>query len=55
VVLKDIRKSDGAIDAIKGVDLEIKQGEFVVFVGPRAVAVDIAAHDRRLERSPAAR
>jgi len=34
VVLKDIRKSYGAIDVIKGVDLEIKQGEFVVFVGP---------------------
>ncbi|HZG30682.1 alpha-glucoside transport system ATP-binding protein [Ensifer adhaerens] len=34
VVLKDIRKSYGAIEVIKGVDLEIKQGEFVVFVGP---------------------
>jgi alpha-glucoside transport system ATP-binding protein len=34
LVLKDIRKSYGAIDVIKGVDLEIKQGEFVVFVGP---------------------
>lgn len=34
VVLKDIRKSYGAIDVIKGVDLEIRQGEFVVFVGP---------------------
>ncbi len=34
VILKDIRKSYGAIDVIKGVDLEIKQGEFVVFVGP---------------------
>ncbi len=35
MVLKDIiRKSYGAIDVIKGVDLEIKQGEFVVFVGP---------------------
>jgi alpha-glucoside transport system ATP-binding protein len=34
VVLKDIRKSYGAVDVIKGVDLEIKQGEFVVFVGP---------------------
>ncbi len=32
--LHDIKKSFGAIDVIKGVDLEIKSGEFVVFVGP---------------------
>ena len=32
--LKNIRKSFGAIDVIKGVDLEIKSGEFMVFVGP---------------------
>ena len=34
VVLKDIRKSYGQVKVIKGVDLDIKQGEFVVFVGP---------------------
>ncbi|MXQ07364.1 sn-glycerol-3-phosphate ABC transporter ATP-binding protein UgpC [Alphaproteobacteria bacterium GH1-50] len=34
VVLKDVRKSFGAVDVIKGVDLEAKHGEFVVFVGP---------------------
>ena len=32
--LKNVRKSFGAIDVIKGVDLEIGSGEFVVFVGP---------------------
>ena len=32
--LKDIRKSFGAVDVIHGVDLEIEEGEFVVFVGP---------------------
>ncbi len=32
--LRDIKKSFGAIDVIKGVDLDIKKGEFVVFVGP---------------------
>ena len=32
--LKDIRKSFGAVDVIKGVDLDIKSGEFIVFVGP---------------------
>ncbi|WP_460275775.1 ABC transporter ATP-binding protein [Celeribacter sp. ULVN23_4] len=34
VVLKDLRKSFGAVEVIKGVDLEIESGEFCVFVGP---------------------
>ena len=34
VVLKNITKSFGDVDVIKGVDLEIKDGEFTVFVGP---------------------
>jgi multiple sugar transport system ATP-binding protein/alpha-glucoside transport system ATP-binding protein len=34
LVLKDIRKSYGAVDVIHGIDLDIRQGEFVVFVGP---------------------
>jgi ABC-type sugar transport system ATPase subunit len=34
VVLKDVRKSFGSVDVIKGVDLEARHGEFVVFVGP---------------------
>ncbi len=34
VVLKDLRKSFGAVDVIKGVNLEIEPGEFCVFVGP---------------------
>jgi multiple sugar transport system ATP-binding protein len=32
--LKDIRKSFGAVDVIKGVSLEVRSGEFMVFVGP---------------------
>jgi ABC-type sugar transport system ATPase subunit len=32
--LKDIRKSFGEVDVIHGIDLEIEEGEFVVFVGP---------------------
>ncbi|HET7412425.1 MAG TPA: sn-glycerol-3-phosphate ABC transporter ATP-binding protein UgpC, partial [Pararhizobium sp.] len=32
--LKDIRKSYGSVDVIHGIDLEIKHGEFIVFVGP---------------------
>ena len=34
VKLRDIRKSYGAVDVIKGVDIDIDDGEFVVFVGP---------------------
>ncbi len=34
VRLTDIRKRFGALDIIKGVDLSIATGEFVVFVGP---------------------
>ena len=34
LVLKNVRKSYGDIEVIKGVDLDIKQGEFCVFVGP---------------------
>ncbi|ACP23755.1 sugar ABC transporter, ATP-binding protein (plasmid) [Sinorhizobium fredii NGR234] len=32
--LRDIRKSFGAYDVIKGVSMEIRAGEFMVFVGP---------------------
>ena len=32
--LKDVRKTYGAVNVIKGVDLEIDDGEFMVFVGP---------------------
>ena len=34
VKLVDLRKSFGSVDIIKGVSLDIKHGEFVVFVGP---------------------
>ncbi|MBX2823153.1 MAG: ABC transporter ATP-binding protein [Gammaproteobacteria bacterium] len=32
--LKNIRKSFGDVDVIHGIDLDIEEGEFVVFVGP---------------------
>ncbi|TNF22351.1 MAG: sn-glycerol-3-phosphate ABC transporter ATP-binding protein UgpC [Rhodobacteraceae bacterium] len=32
--LRDIRKAFGAVKVIHGIDLEIEEGEFVVFVGP---------------------
>jgi len=34
VELSQVKKSFGAVDVIKGVDLNIEEGEFVVFVGP---------------------
>ncbi|MDE2445678.1 MAG: ABC transporter ATP-binding protein [Alphaproteobacteria bacterium] len=34
LVLKNVKKSFGSVNVIKGVDLEIKSGEFMVFVGP---------------------
>jgi multiple sugar transport system ATP-binding protein len=34
VVLREIRKSFGAVEIIHGANLEIRDGEFVVFVGP---------------------
>ncbi len=34
ITLKSVRKSFGEVDVIPGVDLDIKDGEFVVFVGP---------------------
>src|SRR5215211_9022371 len=34
VVMRGVRKSFGGVEVIHGVDLEIRDGEFVVFVGP---------------------
>jgi multiple sugar transport system ATP-binding protein len=34
VSLRGIRKSYGTVDVIKGIDLEVADGEFMVFVGP---------------------
>ena len=33
--LKHVAKSYGTINVIKNIDLDIEDGEFVVFVGPR--------------------
>ena len=32
--LNSVRKSFGPVDVLKGIDLEVKDGEFVIFVGP---------------------
>jgi multiple sugar transport system ATP-binding protein len=34
ISIKNVKKAFGAVEVIKGVDLEIIQGEFMVFVGP---------------------
>ena len=34
IELRNVRKSFGAVEVIKGIDLEIAHGEFCVFVGP---------------------
>lgn len=34
IELKNVRKSYGAVEVIKGIDLDIRKGEFMVFVGP---------------------
>jgi multiple sugar transport system ATP-binding protein len=34
IELRDVRKAFGAVEVIKGVDLEVRKGEFMVFVGP---------------------
>ncbi|MGO4565981.1 ABC transporter ATP-binding protein [Rhizobium sp. 2YAF20] len=34
LTLRNIRKTFGTLEVIKGVDLDVKSGEFVVFVGP---------------------
>jgi multiple sugar transport system ATP-binding protein len=34
VTLRNVRKSYGKVDVIKGIDLEVRDGEFLVFVGP---------------------
>ncbi|MBU2329151.1 MAG: ATP-binding cassette domain-containing protein, partial [Alphaproteobacteria bacterium] len=34
VSLRSVKKQFGALSVIKGVDLDVKDGEFCVFVGP---------------------
>ncbi|MGN6548416.1 MAG: ABC transporter ATP-binding protein, partial [Pararhizobium sp.] len=34
LTLKDIRKSFASVDVLRGIDLDVADGEFVVFVGP---------------------
>ncbi|MFC7555887.1 hypothetical protein ACFQU7_32145 [Pseudoroseomonas wenyumeiae] len=38
LALRDIRKSYLSFEVIKGINLDVADREFVVFVGPRAAA-----------------
>ena len=43
IQLKDVRKAFGAVSVINGVNLNISDGEFAVFVGPHPLmGVDAA-------------
>lgn len=47
VELRQVRKSFGGLEVVHGVDLSIRAGEFVVFVGAVGVGqVNLAADDR---------
>ena len=44
----NVRKSFGAVPIIKGVNIEIADGEFVMLVGPSGCGKStLAPHDRR--------
>ncbi len=34
IKISSLRKSFGHVDVLKGIDLDIRSGEFIVFVGP---------------------
>ena len=38
IELEKLVKRYGKVEAVRAIDLQIKDGEFVVFVGPRAAA-----------------
>ena len=49
--LQSVRKSFGDFEAIKGVDLDISDGEFVVFVGPSGCGNPLCCESSRGWRS----
>ena len=47
VAIRDVRKAFGSTSVIHGVDISIRDGEFVVLVGPSGCGkTTLAAHDR---------
>ena len=49
VTISQVKKVYGSTQVIHGVDVDIKDGEFCVLVGPSAAANPPVADDRRLE------
>jgi ABC-type nitrate/sulfonate/bicarbonate transport system ATPase subunit len=47
VVLRDVRKSFDTVDVIRGVNLTVSDGEFVVFVGPSGCGKSILSRSAR--------
>ena len=48
LTLRQIKKSYGSLNILHGIDLDIKSGEFIVFVGPSGCGKStLAADDRR--------
>ena len=50
IELKNVTKSYGAVNVIKGVDLTIQKGEFMVFVGPSFIACFFRPTGRFLQK-----
>ncbi len=50
IKLDRVRKSFGKVDVIKGVDLDIKSREFIVFVGPSGCGKSTLLRPRRRAR-----
>jgi multiple sugar transport system ATP-binding protein len=36
--IRNIRKTFGTVEILKGIDIEVEAGEFLILVGPRAAA-----------------
>ena len=50
VTIRQLRKSFGSVEVIRGVDIDIPDGEFVVLVGPSGCGKSTLLRiDRRLE------
>ena len=48
LTLRDVKKAYGNLHILHGIDLDIKSGEFIVFVGPSGCGKStLAAVDRR--------
>ena len=55
--IRDVKKSYGDLQVMHGVDLDVEEGEFVVFVGPSGCgkALDTRCPERKHRTIPSAR